>query len=68
MSDQPKYPNVNVELLGSNSNAFALMGKVLKELRRANVSKEERDKFSAEATAGDFDHLLQTCMKWVQVC
>jgi len=62
-----KYPNVKVKLTGTDGNAFAIMGKVSQALRKADVSKEERDAFFAEATAGDYDHALQTCMKWVDV-
>ena len=30
-------------------------------------SKQEIDDFSKEATSGNYNHLLQTCMKWVNV-
>jgi hypothetical protein len=43
------------------------MGKVAGALRRAGVSQEERDQFYAEATSGDYNHLLQVCMEWVTV-
>jgi len=33
----------------------------------AGIGKEERDAFMDEAMSGDYDHLLQTCMKWVSV-
>lgn len=62
-----KYPNVTVKLVGEDSNAFAILGAVTKGLQRGGVPKEERDKFMAEATAGDYDHLLQTAMSWVEV-
>jgi len=62
-----RYPEVAVELVGSDGNAFAILGAVGKALRRAGVSKEERDAFFAEATAGDYDHLLATAMRWVDV-
>lgn len=62
-----KYPNVKVKLTGSDSNAFAILGKVTSALRVAGVSKEERDQFFKDATSGDYDTLLQTCMKWVDV-
>jgi hypothetical protein len=31
------------------------------------VPKEERDAFMAEATSGNYDHLLATCMVWLDV-
>lgn len=62
-----KYPNVNVRLVGEDGNAFAILGRVQKALTKAGVSKEERKEFFDEATSGDYDDLLQTCMKWVDV-
>lgn len=63
----PKYPDIKVELVGGDSNAFAILGKVNQALRRARVSQEERTKFMDEAKSGDYNHLLMTCMKWVDV-
>jgi hypothetical protein len=61
-----KY-DITVQLTGEDGNAFAVMGKVGKALKRAGVDKAEVDKFYAEATSGDYDHLLQVCMKYVEV-
>jgi len=33
-------------------------------LRQAGVSRTERDAFLQEATAGDYDALLQVVMQW----
>jgi len=62
-----RFPDVSVELSGSDGNAFAILGSVSKALRRAGVSDADRQEFMDEATAGDYDHLLQTCMAWVTV-
>ena len=62
-----KYPEIEVQLDGTDGNAFALIGKVQKALKEAEVSKEELDEFFNEATSGDYNHLLQTCMEWVNV-
>lgn len=61
----PKYPNVKVQLAGENGNAFSIMGRVTKAMRREGVDDKEIKAFQAEAMSGDYDHLLQTCMKWV---
>ena len=63
----PKYPDITVQLVGEDGNAFAVLGKVSRALRQAGVSPAERDAFTQEATAGDYDHLLQTIMRWVEV-
>lgn len=65
--DGPKYPNVAVELSGQDGNAFAIVGRVQRALRRAGVPGSEIDEFRTEAMAGDYDHLLRTCMRWVEV-
>ena len=41
--------------------------RVVREMRRAGVPRQEVDAFMAEATFGDYDHLLQTCKRWVDV-
>ncbi len=64
---EPKYPEIEVQLTGEDGNAFNLMGIVSKALRRNDVPQKEQDKFLEEATASDYDHLLRTCMKWVNV-
>jgi hypothetical protein len=63
----PKYPHVRVLLTGKDGNAFAVLGAVSSALKRAGVAKAERDAFFTEATAGDYNHLLQTAMRWVDV-
>ncbi len=62
-----KYPNVTVQLTGTDGNAFAVLGKVKQALRRAKVSQEEQAAFLKEAMSGDYNDLLATCMKWVDV-
>jgi len=62
-----KYPNIEVELTGSDGNAFAILGKVIRALKRAKVPSEEIQEFQNQATAGDYDHLLRTCSEWVDV-
>ena len=62
---QPRYPEVQVQLSGQDGNAFAILGRTTAALRAAGVPPEEIDAFFAEATSGDYDHLLQTTMAWV---
>ena len=58
--------DVKVKLVGTDGNAFALMGKVSQALKRGG-HRDLVDPFIEEATSGDYDHLLQTCMKYVEV-
>ena len=62
-----KYDNINVDLIGQDGNAFAILGAVTKAMRRAGVSQEERDLYTKEATSGDYNHLIATTMDWVEV-
>lgn len=62
----PKY-DIEVELTGRDGNAFAILGAVRHALRNAGVPRSEQDAFWNEATSGDYDHLLQTAMRWVVV-
>jgi len=64
MSD-PKYPDCKVQLSGEDGNAFFIIGRTSKALRRAGAPKEDIDAYIAEATSGDYDHVLQTTMRWV---
>lgn len=63
----PKYPNIKVRLTGKDGNAFAVLGKMQKALVKGGAPKKEVDAFFTEATGGDYNRLLQTCMKWVEV-
>lgn len=60
-----KYPRVHVPLLGQDGNAFSILGRVMNEMRRQAVPADEVEAFHAEATSGNYDHLLQTVMRWV---
>jgi hypothetical protein len=65
---EPKFPHVEVELVGQNGNALAILGNVQRAMRQADVDKTDIDEMMAEAMSGDYDHLLQTVMATVAVC
>lgn len=67
MTATPKHPEVHVELVGQDGNAFSILGRVSEAMKRAKVPAEEQSAFQAEATSGDYDHLLRTVTKWVSV-
>jgi len=60
-----RYPDVHVDLSGEDGNAFAIIGRVSKALRRAGIPKYIINEFTAEASSGDYDNVLRTAMKWV---
>ena len=67
MSEGVKYPEVQVQLTGNDGNAFAILGNCQKAARQAGLTKDQIDEFVNEAMSGDYDHLLQTCMKYFEV-
>jgi len=53
-------------LLGDDGNAFSILGKARRALRLAGRG-DEWAAFQAEATSGNYDHLLATVMDWFEV-
>jgi hypothetical protein len=62
---EPKFPHIKVKLIGTDGNAFTILGTAAKALRKAGVEKPEIDAFLHEATSGDYAHLLMTAMRWI---
>lgn len=67
MSQDVKYPEIEVDLTAVDGNAFSLIGTVDRALKRGKVPREEIEAFKKEAMSGDYDNVIQTCMKWVNV-
>lgn len=62
-----KFPEVHVRLSGRDGNAFSILSRVQREMRRAGIPEEVIERFVDEATSGDYNHLVATCMRWVDV-
>lgn len=62
-----KYENIKVRLTGTDGNAFAIMAKVSGALREEGVPSSEVEDYLAESMSGDYDALLRTAMRWVDV-
>jgi len=67
MMTGPLHPDIVVELIGTDGNAFSVLGRTTRALRGAGLGDDEVEAFMAEASAGDYDHLLGTVMRWVEV-
>lgn len=65
MADTPKYPQVEVKMVGEDGNAYSILGRVARAMRREGISEDEINVFRAEAKSGDYNHLLATVMNWV---
>ena len=62
----PKY-DIEVQLTGTDGNAFAVMGKVSEALKSHGVNGREVAEYIDESMTGDYDKLLQTAMRWVNI-
>lgn len=67
MTAEVRFPEIEVELSSHDGNAFAIISTVRCELRRAGATADEESEFVTEAMSGNFDHVLQTVMQWVEV-
>ena len=54
-----------VRLVGEDGNAFAIMGRVVEALEDAGNDQSVIDSYMEQATAGDYDHLLQVTLAFV---
>lgn len=54
------------DLTGIDGNAFNVMGYTAKALRMEGLW-EEAEKMYREATRGDYDNLVQVCMKYIDM-
>ena len=63
----PKHPYIIVTLTGHDGNALAVLGLCRQAARDAGLSKDEITTFMVEAMASDYDHLLQTAMRWFDI-
>jgi hypothetical protein len=64
---ESRYPHIEVKLIGEDGNAFAILGRITRAMRRHGIGDADVKAFMAEATSGDYDHLLATAMHWVSV-
>lgn len=60
-------PKPEIGLLGEDGNAFAILGAARKAMRRAGWTDAEIAEYTVEATAGGYDHLMQTTMAYCEV-
>ena len=67
MATYPRFPEIHVRLTGKDGNALVLISTVIRALRGQGIDQASIEEFSRDATSGDYDHVLQTCMAWVDV-
>lgn len=57
---------VRMRLVGKDGNAFFLLGAFTHAARRQKWTEAEIKSVCDEATSGDYDHLLQTLMRFTE--
>jgi sensor c-di-GMP phosphodiesterase-like protein len=67
MTTTIKHPDISIDLVGEDGNAFAILGRCRRKMRHAGLPDEEIALFTTEATAGDYDNLLSTIVNWFSV-
>ncbi len=65
MEDMKIKPEL--QLVGEDGNAFFIIGRARGVLKENGYSPDEIQAFQDEATSGDYDHVVQTCMEWFDV-
>jgi hypothetical protein len=61
----PKFDNVYVQLVGQDGNAYSILARVARAIRLAGATPEQVEEYTKEATSGDYNHLLQTTLEWI---
>jgi hypothetical protein len=56
-----------VQLTGTDGNAFAIMGKVTRALKKAGYNEEVIKNYRKEAMSGDYDNLLCVSSEYVEI-
>jgi hypothetical protein len=66
--DLDSYIHPEVTLSGQAGNAFVIIAKVSKALRRIpNIGYDIAAQYRTEAKNGDYDHVIQTSMDYADV-
>ena len=55
-------------LVGVDGNAYVVMGYVKDAMREVGMNQGEREAYVADATSGDYNHLLRTSMDMLDKC
>lgn len=64
IEEKIKYPNIKVQLVGLDGNAFSILGRIQGIMKKNKLPQSEIDTFMEEAMSSDYNHLLNTCMNW----
>ena len=63
----PKYPDITVELVDKDWNAFNILGICRRAMKRAPLPESEIEAFTTAATSSNYDNLLATVCEYFNV-
>ncbi len=67
MSNETKFPEVIVKLVGQDGNVFNLIGLTSKALKRADYIDEAKEFANTAMESSSYDEVLQLIMSYVTV-
>ena len=67
IEDDRKLTRPRVKLLGQDGNAFFILGQCRSAARAAGWIDDDWGRFHAEATNGDYNHLLVTVIRHFEI-
>lgn len=67
LEENIRYPEIEVQLIGINGNAFNIIGAVKQGLKEHKVDADEIKLFTEQAMSGDYTNVLFTALSWVTV-
>lgn len=67
MADKKKNDKPPIKLVGTDGNAFAVIGLCRRAAKDAGWSGEQISEFINVATSGDYNHLLATAIEYFDV-
>ena len=62
--EKPVFEGVKFDFSGVDSNAFNLIGVASGKACKAKVPADRIKEFQTEAMSGDYDHAIQTIMRY----
>ena len=67
MNAETSEKKPRLKLSGEDGNAYFIIGRAIRAAKEAGWADEKIKEFQNDAMSGDYDHVLQTCMKYFDV-
>ena len=65
MEEYAELGKAELELVGLDGNAWSIMGAVKRAMRQHGYSNQAQGEMTEDSMSGDYNHVLQTAMFWV---